>query len=53
MHAFGASSDDTRLFKVGQPLVSVRPVKDRNTFCGFRVPLDAPVRQNRHAEGTV
>ena len=41
-HAFGASSDDTRLFKVGQPLVSVRPVKDRNTFCGFRVPLNAP-----------
>ena len=38
-HAFGASSYDTRLFKVGQSALSVRPVKDRNTFAGFVFPL--------------
>ena len=37
--AFGASSYDTRLFKVGQSALSVRPVKDRNTFAGFVFPL--------------
>ena len=52
--AFGASCDDSRLFKVRQrrPVLFAR-TKDRNFVRGLRVPLICPGEQNRHAEVTV